>query len=432
MEDKIYTGFELSESYARALDHKDPLRRFRGQFHINDENTIYLDGNSLGRLPLKTKQLISEVTNKQWGNQLIESWNQHWYEKPGQLGDKIAPVIGATQGEVIVSDSTSVNLYKLASAALRFQEGKNRIVSDRFNFPTDLYILEGLLKEFDPGYHIELAGSPDNISIDTNELKAKITGQTALVVLSMVAFKSSYLYDAAEITDYAHQMGAMVLWDLSHAAGSVPTNLNLIKADLAVGCTYKYLNGGPGSPAFLYVRKDLQDKLQSPIQGWFGDHQPFRFDMSYQPATGIRRFLAGTPPVISLMAIDPGIDLLREAGMEKIRQKSILQTSYFLFLAREKLGALGFYSGSPAEQKHRGAHVSLKHPESYRICQALINPNQSPLTIIPDFREPDNIRFGLAPLYTSFFEIWQTITRLKEIMKTREYEKFEVSRKPVT
>ncbi len=432
MEDKMNTGFKLTESYARDLDQEDPLRGFRGKFQIGDENTIYLDGNSLGRLPLKTKQLISEITEKQWGNQLIESWNQHWYEKPGQLGDKIAPVIGATPGEVIVSDSTSVNLYKLASAALRFQKGKKKIVSDRFNFPTDLYILEGILKEFGPGYHIELAGSSDNISIDTNDLKAKITDHTALVVLSLVAFKSSYLYDAAEITAYAHHMGAMVLWDLSHAAGAVPVNLNQIKADLAVGCTYKYFNGGPGSPAFLYVRKDLQDKLESPVQGWFGDHQPFRFDMTYQPAAGIRRFLAGTPPVISLMAIEPGIDLLREAGMEKIHQKSMLQTSYFLFLARLRLEPLGFSSGSPAEQKHRGAHVSLKHPEAYRICQALIHPQQSSLKIIPDFREPDNIRFGLTPLYTSFFEIWQSITRLKEIMQNEEYKKFPVSRKPVT
>jgi kynureninase len=424
--------FDTSEGFSLKMDDQDPLRDFRNRFFISDEKVIYLDGNSLGRLPIKTQSLIREVTETQWGSQLIESWNRHWYEKPVELGNKIARLIGADEGEVVVSDNTSVNLYKLAHAALRYNSGKTKIISDVFNFPTDLYILQGLLREFGSGYNLALAQSKDDIIIDLEDLKAKIDGNTALVLLALVAFKSSFLYDAAEITEWAHKKGALVLWDLSHAAGAVPVELNKTNADLAVGCTYKYLNGGPGAPAFLYVNKRLQDKLASPVQGWFGDNRPFQFDLNYQPAKGIRRFLTGTPPVTSLMAIEPGIEILLEAGIENLRKKSIRQSEYFLFLADEILEKEGFRSGSPADYNSRGSHVSLKHPEGYRICQALIHPKNSALKIIPDFREPDNIRFGITPLYTSFSDIRKTVIRLKEIVATREFEQFSAIRKMVT
>jgi kynureninase len=425
-------NFDNSPDFAHVSDANDELKHFRERFYIADPNTIYLDGNSLGRLPKRTKALTIDITEKQWGTTLIESWNKNWYEMPTRLGDKIAQIIGADAGEVIVSDSTSVNLYKLVYAALNFQKGKTTVVSDVFNFPTDLYIIQGILNEKGPDYKIVLAESKDSISADMHDLKEKITENTALVVLSLVAFKSSFLYQAEKVTEWAHQKGALVLWDLSHAAGAVPVELNKTGADLAVGCSYKYLNGGPGAPAFLFVKKELQDELFSPIQGWFGHNQPFQFSLDFSPAKGIRKFLTGTPPVLSLMAIEPGLDLLLEAGMEKLRAKSISQIEYFLFLAKEKLEKFGFVSGTPSDYKNRGSHVSLKHQEGYRICQALIHPNNNGIKIIPDFREPDNIRFGITALYTTFSEIWQTINRLKEIMESKEYQYFSEVRNSVT
>lgn len=417
---------------AEKLDRNDPLHKFRSLFYIESENTIYLDGNSLGRLPVKTKELLTKVVEKQWGAELIESWNQHWYQKPMKLGDKIAPIIGASEGEVIVSDSTSINLYKLAHAALNLQKGKTTIVSDDLNFPTDLYILQGLLKEFGPEYKLELAQTNDGITIETEELKSKITKNTALVVLSLVAFKSAFMYQLEEITKYAHKMGALVLWDLSHAAGAVEIELNQSNADLAVGCTYKYMNGGPGSPAFLYVRKDLQEKLSSPIQGWFGDALPFEFDLIYRPAKGIRRFLTGTPPVLNLMATEAGIEMINEAGIKNIHQKSIRLSGFFLSMIESELYKYGFEIGTPTESEKRGSHVSLKHKEAFRICQALIRPKTSTIKIIPDFREPDNIRFGFTPLYTTYKEVWQTVHRLREIIENKEYEQFSTQRSDVT
>lgn len=425
-------NFDTSESCAKNLDKTDTLKEFRNHFFIENENIIYLDGNSLGRLPLKTQLLIAEITEKQWGTGLIESWNKNWYTKPAELGDKIARLIGASPGEVVVSDTTSVNLYKLAHAALKYNSAKTKIVSDFFNFPTDLYILQGLLKEFGPEYNLTLAKSNDGVTIDLDDLKAKIDENTALVVLSLVAFKSAYFYDAQEIIEWAHKKGALVLWDLSHAAGAVPVELNKINADLAVGCTYKYLNGGPGAPAFLYVNKKWQKKLGSPIQGWFGDRRPFEFDLNYQPAEGIRRFLTGTPPVISLMAVEPGLDILLDAGIKNLRGKSFRQSEYFLFLTTKILADLGFKIGSPLNSEQRGSHISLKHPEGYRICQALIHPQKNAPKIIPDFREPDNIRFGITPLYTTFGDLRKTVFRLKEIIKTKEFEHFSDTRNAVT
>lgn len=428
----MISNFETTFEFAQKRDNADTLKDFRKRFFIADENTIYMDGNSLGRLPHQTKLLMEDVVEKQWGTNLIESWNKNWYYKSEELGDKIAQVIGASKGEVIVTDSTSVNLYKLVKAALKFQSPRTQIVSDVFNFPTDLYIIQGITQESSGKYELQLAKAENEISIDLNDLKMRITENTALVVLSMVAFKSSFLYDAAQVTKWAHEKGALVLWDLSHAAGAIPVELNKTGADLAVGCTYKYLNGGPGSPAYLYVKKNLQEKLTSPIQGWFGDNKPFEFDINYRPAKGIKKFLAGTPPVISQMAIEPGIDLTIEAGIANIHRKSMLQTDYFIQLSLEKLTKFGFEIGSPMDAKQRGSHVSLKHPDSFRICQALIQPKNGKIKIIPDFREPDNIRFGFTPLYTSYSEIWQTVERINSIMELKEFELFSSKRNIVT
>lgn len=426
------TTFETSKEFALAKDHSDPLKTYANEFYSGENKNIYLDGNSLGRLPWGTKRMMDDVITKQWGGQLIESWNKHWYLKPGQLGNKIAPIIGASSGEVVVCDNTSTNLYKLAHAALGYNKGKTRIVSDIFNFPTDLYILQGLIKQFGNVHQMVLANSDNDISIDLDDLKGKIDRNTALVVLSLVAFKSSFLYPAELITEWAHKNDALVLWDLSHAAGAIPIHLNTSNADLAVGCTYKYLNGGPGSPAFLYVRKDLQEKMSPPIQGWFGDNQPFEFELDYRPASGIRKFLTGTPPILSLMAIENGIELFARAGIENIYAKSKLQSGYFIFLVDSMLNAFGFLLGSPPDPKNRGSHVSLRHPEAFRVCKALIAPKNGKVKITPDFREPNNLRFGFTPLYTSFTDIWTTVQRLKEIMETSEYRDFSTTRSAVT
>jgi len=428
----MHFTFDRTEQFSIEKDKQDSLKEFRKEFYFADNKTIYLDGNSLGRLPLKAKSLITKITEEHWGTELIESWNKHWYTKSEMLGDKIAQIIGASAGEVIVGDSTSVNLYKLAFAALTLQKEKKEVLSDEQNFPTDLYILQGVLKHFGPEYSLQLATSENEVSVNLDDLKQKITDNTALVLLSMVSFKSSFLYNARQITAWAHQKGALVCWDLSHAAGAVPVELNDINADMAVGCTYKYINGGPGAPSFLYVRKDLQNKLSSPIQGWFGDSNPFDFEITYRPYNGIKKFLSGTPPVISQLAIEPGLDILLKAGIKNIRKKSIHQTKYFLYLTRELLLQYGFKIGSPVDARNRGSHISIKHKEAYRICQALIHPQSAELKIIPDFREPDNIRFGITPLYTTFHEIWETINRLQQIVKTKEFEKMSNKRNSIT
>ena len=415
-----------------ALDNQDELSGYRSRFISGDEKLIYLDGNSLGRLPAESKEILERSVSFEWGERLIRSWNEDWYTKNISLGDKIAPIAGASEGEVVITDTTSVNLYKLAHAALRFQKGRTRIVSDELNFPSDLYILQGLVKEFGDEYELAVVSSRDGMTIDTMDLKAVIDENTALVSLSHVAFKSAFRYNMKEITGLAHEKGAMVLWDLSHSIGAVSGELNTANADLAVGCTYKYLNGGPGSPAFLYVRKDLQDKLISPIWGWFGEKNPFEFELKYRPGDGIKRFLAGTPPVLALKTIEPTLDMMIEAGMNSIRNKSVSQSDYLLRLAERFLYPLGFMPGSPTDPEMRGSHVSLRHPEAYRICRALIDPDVGGAVVIPDFRDPDNIRFGITPLYTTYTEIIMAIREIRDIVENKLFLKYSGEREKVT
>ena len=417
---------------AVALDNQDELSGYRSRFISGDEKLIYLDGNSLGRLPAESKEILERSVSFEWGERLIRSWNGDWYTKNISLGDKIAPIAGASEGEVVITDTTSVNLYKLAHAALRFQKGRTRIVSDELNFPSDLYILQGLVKEFGDEYELAVVSSRDGMTIDTMDLKAVIDENTALVSLSHVAFKSAFRYNMKEITGLAHEKGAMVLWDLSHSIGAVSGELNTANADLAVGCTYKYLNGGPGSPAFLYVRKDLQDKLISPIWGWFGEKNPFEFELKYRPGDGIKRFLAGTPPVLALKTIEPTLDMMIEAGMNSIRNKSVSQSDYLLRLAERFLYPLGFMPGSPTDPEMRGSHVSLRHPEAYRICRALIDPDVGGAVVIPDFRDPDNIRFGITPLYTTYTEIIMAIREIRDIVENKLFLKYSGEREKVT
>lgn len=415
-------------SFANQMDAQDELARFRQEFIIDNPDLIYLDGNSLGRLPRRTKALLQDYVDNQWGQRLIRGWNEGWLDLAQCIGGKIARLVGAQADEVVVAESTSSNLFKLATAALQARPGRRKIVTDDLNFPSDLYIFQGIVDLLDAGHRLEVVPSPDGIHGPMEALAAAIDDDTALVSLSHTVFKSAYTYDMAAVTALAHQAGALALWDLSHSAGAVPVNLNGANADLAVGCTYKYLNGGPGAPAFLYVRRDLQDSLRNPIAGWFSQHAPFDFGLDYQPAAGLRRMLTGTPPVLSLAAIEPGVDLLLEAGMDFIRAKSVQQTEYLIALHESLLLPLGFQLNSPRDTARRGSHVSIGHPDGWRINRALIEQMQ----VLPDFRAPDNIRLGITPLYTSFNEIHQAMQRLHTVVAERLYQRYPAERPAVT
>jgi len=417
---------------AENLDKHDPLAPFRARFVIDDPDLIYLDGNSLGRLPQATAERMQGTIEYAWGKRLIRSWNEGWIDLPVTLGAKITQLIGAEPDEVIVTGATSINLFKLAAAALRARPGKNRIVSDVFNFPSDLYILQGLIDFLGNKHTLHLIPSRDGTHIDDSAIDEAINEDTALVILSHVAFKSAFMYDMARVTQRAQEAGALVLWDLSHAAGAVPVNLNECNADLAVGCTYKYLNGGPGSPAFLYVRKDLQQKLIQPMWGWLGADKPFGFELDYTPAEDISRFKVGTPPVLSMTAVQTGIEILLEAGMDELRKKSVSQTEYMIMLFDDWLAPLGFSLGSPRNARQRGSHISLRHAEAFRITRALIETPPPAVRVIPDFRTPDNIRFGITPLYTSYTDIYRAMERLREITESGLYEQYSSERPIVT
>jgi kynureninase len=414
--------------YAIELDQKDKLADFRNEFVIDDPELIYLDGNSLGRLPKKTKARLKNVIENEWGQDLIRSWNKSWFNLPERVGEKIARLIGADPDEVIIADSTSVNLFKLAFAAVRAQPNRKIIITDNLNFPSDIYILKSILKFFGSEFELKIINSPDGISIPIELIGSEIDDHTALVSLSHTAYKSGFVYPMKEITQLAHNVGAFILWDVSHSVGAVPFSLNEADVDFAVGCTYKYLNSGPGSPAFLYVKKDLQNKLENPISGWFSQRNQFDFDLDFLPDDSIKRFLTGIPPILSLAAIENGVDLILKAEIERLREKSVRQSEYFIELFDVILSPLGFRLNSPRTPTQRGSHISIGHNEGYRINYALIDK----MNIIPDFRVPDNIRFGIAPLYTSFVDIYTTIQRLQQIVNKKLYEKYSLERSSVT
>jgi kynureninase len=415
-------------AYAQQLDAADELASFRAEFVEHPGGPIYMDGNSLGRLPHATAARLRSVVEDEWGRDLIRGWNRGWYEAPQRIGDKIGALVGAAPGQVLACDSTSVNLYKLLMAALALRPGRTTIVSDALNFPSDIYIAQGCIAQLGGRHELLLAQSRDTLTVAEEDLAALIDERTAVVMLSHVAFKSGALYDMAAITARAHAAGALVLWDLSHSAGALSVELDACGADFAIGCCYKYLNGGPGAPAFLYVRRDLQEQASSPIWGWFGQHMPFAFDLSYRPAEGLARFLAGTPPMISLLAIEPALDMLLRAGIPAIRRKSEQLTDYTIALADARLAGAGYTVGTPRDSAQRGSHVSVRHPEGYRINRALIED----LGVLPDFREPDNIRLGLSPLTTGFVDVWHTIERLRQAIEERYYERYSAARLAVT
>jgi kynureninase len=399
---------------------------------IDDPNLVYLDGNSLGRLPKRSVNFMRNMIEHEWGKRLIRGWNEGWINIPTDLGAKIAKLVGAQADEILVTEGTSINLFKLAVAALNARPNRSGVVSDVLNFPSDLYILQGIIDLMGKNHHLNLLPSADGISIANEAVESALDSDTALVSMTHVAYKSAFMYDMARVTEQAHQAGALMLWDLSHSVGAVPVDLNGCNVDLAVGCTYKYLNGGPGSPAFLYVRRDLQEQLSQPMWGWFAAQDPFAFELDFTPAADISRYRVGAAPILSMKAVEPSVDILLEATMERIRAKSIKQTEYLIFLADQWLAPLGFTLGTPRQAEMRGSHVSLRHAEGYRISRALIEAPPPAIQVIPDFRPPDNIRLGITPLYTTFVEIHQALDRMRTIVEEGIYEQYSSERLSVT
>lgn len=414
-------GFEP----AVELDRSDPLALFRERYVFTDPDLIYLDGNSLGRLPAAAPTLVERVVRDEWGDRLIRSWNEGWWDKQLEIGDRLASLIGAAPGEVIISDSTSVNLYKLATAAMRARPGRARIVTDSTNFPTDIYVLSGVAEAQGATLDvIPIEGGSDPAS----GLEGALDESVAVVSLSHTTFKTGFTHDIAKVSGLVHEIGALVIWDLSHSVGVVPVDLEGAGADLAVGCTYKYLNGGPGAPAFLYVRRSLQGSLANPITGWWGHADPFAFDLDFRPADGIRKFHTGTMPVLSLATIDAGLADVGDAGIGRLRTKSVSLTEFFIDQWEDHLEGLGFRLETPRDPAMRGSHVSLSHPDAWPIDRAIIEIGK----VIPDFRAPDNLRFGLAPLYNSHLDVHTAIQRIKAIVKSGAFVDFEAMNVKVT
>jgi kynureninase len=413
---------------ARRLDAADPLARFRREFVVKDPRLIYLDGNSLGRLPRQAGPRLRQAIEREWGGRLIRGWGEGWFTASQRIGGKLAALVGARPDDVIVSDSTSVNLFKLVVAALRARPGRRTVVTDEANFPTDLYVLQGAIELLGQGHRLVVVKSEDGLTVSEDALARAIDRDTALVTLSHTAYRSAFVHDLGAVTALAHRAGALALWDLSHSIGAMPVGLAGAEADLAVGCTYKYVNGGPGAPAFLYVRADLQESLGNPIWGWFGRRDQFDMAPDYSPAPGMLRFLVGTPPILSLLAVEPGVDLLLEAGMDRVRAKSVAQTEYLVKLWDRELRPLGFALNSPRDPARRGSHISLGHPEALRIDRTLIDE----MAVLPDFRYPDNLRLGIAPLYTSFADLHEAVARIARVVRDRRYERYPAERPTIT
>jgi kynureninase len=393
----------FTRAEAAATDAADPLRQLRDRFHL-PEGLIYLDGNSLGPLPKAAVARQREVIEREWGESLIRSWNVHgWIDAPQRLAAKIAPLVGARPHEVLVADSTSVNLFKLMIAAAQLSD-RSVLLSESGNFHTDLYIASGVA---------DLLGLSLDIA-PRGEVEQRIGADTNLLLLTHVHYKTAERFDMSTVTRRAREAGAVTVWDLSHSVGAVPVHLNEAGAELAVGCGYKYLNGGPGAPAFLYIAEALQDRLDTPLRGWMGHAAPFDFVDDYRPARGIDRFLAGTPPILSLAALESGLDSFEGVSIERLWAKSIALFDVFHGLMEARCPELVCIS--PRGPDQRGSHISFAHPHAFEICQALIEDG-----VIGDFRAPDVVRFGLTPLYLGFEDIWEGVDRLVRILESERW-----------
>jgi kynureninase len=389
----------------RRWDDEDPLRAFRQEFDLPPD-VIYLDGNSLGPLLHAARARVEQVVAHEWGRGLIRSWNTcDWIGAPTRVGDKIAALIGAELGEVVVADSTSVNLFKLITAALDARPGRSIVLSEPGNFATDLYMIDGAIKA---------RPAPARLRLEpADRVLSAIDADTALVLLTHVHYKTAAVHDMRAITERAHEQGALVLWDLSHSTGAIEVDLNGCGADMAVGCGYKYLNGGPGAPAFLFVARRHQAQLVSPLRGWMGHDRPFAFEDEYVPAAGIRRYLCGTPPMLGLLALEAGVDLLLRARITDITEKSRRLSSLFVDLVARTCPAGTLRLASPRSASERGSHVSFAHSDGYPIMQAMIERG-----VIGDFRAPDMLRFGFAPLYLRYEDIWHAAHTLADVLSS--------------
>ena len=391
---------------ARALDAADRLRPVRDRFVLPD-GVIYLDGNSLGALPKATAPHLAEVVERQWGEDLITSWNKHgWIDWPQRIAAKLAPIVGAKPNELLIADSTTVCLFKLLAAAVAAQPGRSSILTEEANFPTDLYAAQGLAT-LRPDVRLR--------TVPREDIPSAIDQHTAVLFLTHVDYRSGLRHDMAALNETAHAMGALTLWDLSHSAGAVGLDLNGSGCDLAVGCGYKYLNGGPGAPAFLYVSERLQGRLQSPLSGWMGHAAPFAFAGKYEPAPDIRRFLTGTPSILALAALDAGLDTFQGVAIADLEAKSEGLTRFFIEAVEDRCG-VETQLASPRDPKARGSHVCFAHPQGYAVMQALIARG-----IVGDFRPPDLMRFGFAPLYNSYEDARRAAEALADILSTREW-----------
>jgi kynureninase len=400
--------------YAEELDAADPLAGYRERFMLDDPSLVYLNGNSLGALPLATLRRMEAMLREEWGTALARSWD-HWVDLPGRAGDLVGELTGAAPGQVIVTDNTTVNLYKLVSAALDARPGRHVIVTDYDNFPSDRYVVEGIAAQ--RGAELRMLPTDINEGLEEDLVRAAVDEDTALVSLSHVAYRSGALADMAAITGIAHRAGALMLWDLCHSVGAVPIDLDGCDVDLAVGCTYKYLNAGPGSPAFLYVSARLREVLRQPIWGWFSQRDQFAMGPRYDPAPGIAKFTTGTPPILGVAAVEEGARLLLEAGIERMRAKSMRLTAYLIELADAWLVPLGCSIATPREGSRRGGHVTFCHPEAERIVGQLAAAG-----IITDYRTPERFRLGLSPLTTRFTDVWDAADAARDIIKQKRYE----------
>jgi kynureninase len=406
----------IDRKHCEDLDRRDPLARLRERF-VLPEGVIYLDGNSLGPVLKALPERIRQVVEREWGQGLIRSWNAaRWIDLPQRVGDKIAPLIGAKPGEVVAADSTSVNLFKLLSAALALQGGRSVILSERDNFPTDLYVAQGVRDQLGGRHELKL--------VDAADIPDAIDEHTAVVMLTHVNFRNGARHDMAAITRAAHAKGALTLWDLSHSVGAMPLSLGAAQADLAIGCGYKYLNGGPGAPAFLYVRRDLQGRIRPPLAGWMGHREPFAFVPEYAPAEGILRNLCGTPPVLAMAALDAALDIWAEVDLSALRAKSVTLADLMISLVEGQGTDLGLTLGTTRDAEQRGSQVSFAHPEGYAVMQALIARG-----VIGDYRAPDLIRFGITPLYLRYVDVFDAVAILTDILRYRHWDRAEFKRR---
>jgi kynureninase len=394
---------------ADALDAADDLAGFRDRFVVPDRSLIYFDGNSLGRLPIATLEHLRRVAEEEWGDRLIRSWEERWIDLSVRIGDLIGTgLLGARPGETLVADSTTVNLYKLCLAALDAGADRAVVVANRDTFPTDRYVIEGIVRS--RGGTIRWI-DPDPVDgPQVADVEAVLDDDVALVLLDHVHYRSAAIADLPAITAAAHRAGALMLWDVCHSAGAVPVDLTGAGADLAVGCSYKYLNGGPGAPSFLFVRSDLQDQIRQPIWGWWGRRDMFEMEQGYEPLGDIRANLSGTPPVLSLAAIEDGVRMLLDAGIDRVRAKSVALTGYAIELFDETLAPLGFSLASPRASERRGSHVTVVREDARGLCASMMDRG-----VVPDFRQPNGIRLGLAPLTTSFRDVRDGIAVLAEL-----------------